>query len=202
MTLLKKVLKPRAIDVMGNDTLLNLAAWLPRSSANGPGSRMVLWVQGCPFRCVGCQNADYLEFRMNQVVTVERVWQLFQQQPDLAGVSFSGGEPFAQAVALAELAELVRSIGKTVVCWTGYRLEQLQLGQIRGAKQLLAHTDLLIDGLFLPQDVSDSPLRGSSNQRLHFFSERITKTNLLDIPRQEWVVSTEKLTYTGFPVSE
>ncbi len=185
---------------MTKEYLLNLASWLPRSCANGPGNRMVLWVQGCPFRCPGCQNPDFLEFRINQVVTVDYVWQVFQQLPDLAGISFSGGEPFAQAVALAELANLVQSAGKTVVCWTGYRLEQLQSGHVRGADRLLQHVDLLIDGLFIQQHLSDNMLRGSHNQELHFLSGRITEADLKNIPRQEWIINDTLLTYTGFPI--
>lgn len=180
--------------------LLNLAAWLPRSRANGPGTRMVLWVQGCPFRCPGCQNSDYLEFKVNQVVTVERVWEVFQQQPGLAGISFSGGEPFAQAVALAELASRVQSVGKTVVCWTGYRLQQLQSSQILGAADFLKHIDLLIDGQFVQDMVGNEVLRGSKNQQLHFLSGQITEADLVDIPRQEWMITPDIVTYTGFPV--
>lgn len=186
---------------MANSRLLNLASWLPRSRANGPGTRMVLWVQGCPFRCPNCQNSDYLEFKLNQIVTVDRVWQVFEQQPDLAGISFSGGEPFAQAVALAELAMRVQSVGKTVVCWSGYRLEQLEGSAVTGAKELLLHIDLLIDGLFVESLKGDKVLRGSKNQKLHFLSGRISERDLVDIPRQEWVINSETMTYTGFPVS-
>jgi len=185
---------------MGNPRLLNLASWLARSCANGPGTRMVLWAQGCPFRCPNCQNSDYLEFKFNQVVTVDRVWEVFQQQPGLAGISFSGGEPFAQAVAFAELAARVQSVGKTVVCWSGYRLEELQRSAIVGARELLQHIDLLIDGLFVESLAGNEVLRGSKNQRLHFLSGRIIEAELVDIPRQEWVINSETMTYTGFPV--
>ncbi|GAB1543738.1 4Fe-4S single cluster domain-containing protein [Scytonema sp. NUACC21] len=179
--------------------LLNIASWLPRSRANGPGTRMVLWVQGCPFRCPGCQNPDFLEFRPNQIISVDRAWEVFQQIPDLSGISFSGGEPFAQAVALSELAKRVQATGKTVVCWSGYRLEQLQQGKVQGAIALLKHVDLLIDGLFIQQQAANLELRGSQNQRLHFLSEKITPTDLVNIPRQEWMVTPEKFIYTGFP---
>jgi len=185
---------------MGNPRLLNIASWLPRSRANGPGTRMVLWVQGCPFRCPSCQNSDYLEFKLNQVVTVDRVWEVFEQQPGLAGISFSGGEPFAQAVALAELATRVQSVGKTVVCWSGYRLEQLERSEIAGAGELLQHIDLLVDGLFVEGLAGEEVLRGSKNQRLNFLSGRIIEADLVDIPRQEWAINSERITYTGFPV--
>jgi anaerobic ribonucleoside-triphosphate reductase activating protein len=67
--------------MMNNSLLLNFATWLPRSRANGPGTRMVIWLQGCPFRCIGCQNPEYLEFKMAKVLTVEQVWQVFLQMP-------------------------------------------------------------------------------------------------------------------------
>ncbi|MGB8686362.1 MAG: 4Fe-4S single cluster domain-containing protein [Microcoleus sp.] len=154
---------------MANPRLLNLASWLPRSRANGPGTRMVLWAQGCPFRCPNCQNSDYLEFKLNQVVTVDRVWEVFQQQPGLAGISFSGGEPFAQAVAFAELAARVQSVGKTVVCWSGYRLQQLERSEIPGAGELLQHIDLLVDGLFVESLAGNEVLRGQKIRGYIFY---------------------------------
>ncbi|WP_445636563.1 Anaerobic ribonucleoside-triphosphate reductase-activating protein [Nostoc sp. DSM 114161] len=185
---------------MTQPRLLNLAGLLPRSRANGPGTRMVIWVQGCPFRCLGCQNPDFLEFRVNQIVTVDEIWQQFQQLPDLAGISFSGGEPFAQSVALADLASRVKSVGKTVICWTGYQIEQIKLNKIPGSQEFLNQIDLLIDGLFIQQQASDRVMRGSENQKLHFLSGQITAADLVDIPRQEWIVSPKRLTYTGFPL--
>lgn len=179
---------------------LNLGNYLNRSQANGPGTRMVVWVQGCPFRCQGCQNPEYLKFKLNKLVTVEDVWRLFCLNSDLDGISFSGGEPFAQAVALAELAQRVQALGKTVVCWTGYRLEQLDTGKVKGAKDLLNYVDLLIDGWFNQEQSGNFVLRGSENQQLHFLSGRITSEDLVAIPRQEWIIHPETVTYTGFPV--
>lgn len=185
---------------MTHPLLLNVASWLPRSRANGPGTRMVLWVQGCPFRCIDCQNPDFLPFQANQILTVDQVWQKFQQIPGLDGISFSGGEPFAQAVALAELAKRVQDAQKTVLCWSGYSLAQLRSGKIKGAIDFLAHIDLLIDGLFIHQQAGNWILRGSANQQLHFLSGRISAEDLVDIPRQEWVINSETVTYTGFPI--
>ena len=179
--------------------VLNLANCLPRSTANGPGTRMVLWVQGCPFRCEGCQNPDYLAFRLNQVVTIDQIWEKFCGIPDSAGISFSGGEPFSQAVALANLAKRVQNIGKTVVCWSGYRLEELDNLGIPGSQDLLSRIDLLIDGLYLAQKSGYYPLRGSSNQELHYLSGRIRPQDLQSIPRQEWIIQGDSATYTGFP---
>ena len=180
--------------------VLNLANCLPRSTANGPGTRMVLWVQGCPFRCEGCQNPDYLAFRLNQVVTIDQIWEKFCGIPDLAGISFSGGEPFSQAVALANLAHRVQNIGKTVVCWSGYKLADLKRLGIPGSQELLSSIDLLIDGFYLASQQGNYPLRGSSNQDLHYLSGRIQPEDLDKIPRQEWILQSDSMTYTGFPL--
>ena len=185
---------------MSDSLLLNIAGWLPRSTANGPGNRMVIWVQGCPFRCMGCQNPDYLEFRLNQVVTVAQIWQKFRELPDLAGISISGGEPFSQAIALADLARRVQSVDKTVVCWTGYQLEHLKSNHVTDRQEFLNHIDLLVDGLFVKEQITDQPLRGSNNQRLHFLTNRIVEADIVGIPRQEWVLGSHTLTSTGFPV--
>ncbi|GGA03389.1 4Fe-4S cluster-binding domain-containing protein [Okeania sp. KiyG1] len=127
---------------------------------------------------------------------------MFAQQSDLAGMSYSGGEPFAQAVALAELAMRVQSMGKTVISWSGYSLEQLVRREIVGAREFLQHIDLLIDGLFVECLAGNEVLRGSTNQGLHFLSGHISQEYLVDIPRQELVFNDENITYTGFPVDQ
>ena len=50
---------------------LTLARTLPRSAANGPGERFVLWVQGCPLACPGCWNPDTWAFERRDLRSVE-----------------------------------------------------------------------------------------------------------------------------------
>ena len=57
--------------------------------------------------------------------TPQELFADFQKDPILKGVTFSGGEPFCQAEALAELARLVHGAGKDVACYTGWTYEQL-----------------------------------------------------------------------------
>ncbi|MDD1438651.1 radical SAM protein, partial [Dolichospermum sp. ST_sed10] len=94
----------------------------------------------------------------------------------------------------------VQSVEKTVVCWSGYQLKQIQLDNLAGSQEFLNHIDLLVDSLFIEQQISNQPLRGSNNQKLHFLSGRIVEADLVNIPRQEWILGSETLTYTGFPV--
>ena len=93
--------------------------------------------------------------------------------PTVEGVTFLGGEPFAQATALAEIAMRVKAHGMTVLTFTGYWLEDLQKANRVDFDELLAATDLLIDGPFQREHLQFTrPWVGSSNQRFHFLTDQ------------------------------
>lgn len=93
--------------------------------------------------------------------------------PPIEGVTFLGGEPFAQAEAVSEIAEAVRSKGLSVVTFTGYNLEDLVNAGRTDFDRLLGATDLLIDGPFAKDQLDFSRAWvGSRNQRYHFLTER------------------------------
>ena len=152
---------------------INLHDFVPRSRANGPGERAVIWVQGCPRRCPGCFNPDTLPFIGREWVTVDDLESRILAQNGINGVTFSGGEPFSQAAALAELAKKLHEHGLTVVCYTGYTLKQLRAGNRSGWNALLEQVDMLIDGPFIQEQRCHEPYRGSANQVIHFLSGRI-----------------------------
>jgi anaerobic ribonucleoside-triphosphate reductase activating protein len=154
-----------------DDLTLNLAAFLPISLSNGPGRRAVVWVQGCPFRCKGCWNPETLPFVDRHVVSVGALAAKITSRSDLDGVTFSGGEPFAQAAALAMLGRRLRVSGLSVVCYTGYEYEALLRSARSDWHELLSVVDLLIDGPYLPHLRARLPLRGSANQRLIFLTQ-------------------------------
>ncbi|MEZ4315652.1 MAG: 4Fe-4S single cluster domain-containing protein, partial [Polyangiaceae bacterium] len=125
---------------------LNIAGWIPKSAANGPGERFVLWVQGCPLACEGCWNPETWSFAPRHVRTIDDVEAEILATPGIEGVTLSGGEPFAQAEALAELARRARQRGLSVVVFTGYELRELRWP---AARELLATVDLLVTGRFV-----------------------------------------------------
>ena len=90
---------------MPTDEHAQPSGFLARSEVNGPGIRAVVWVQGCPFRCEGCFNERFLPFSPAQQVSVSELAGTILSLPGIDGVTFSGGEPFAQAGPLAELGE-------------------------------------------------------------------------------------------------
>ena len=91
------------------------------------------------------------------------------ENPLCQGVTFSGGEPFAQAQALFPLARLIKKKGLHLCCYSGYTFEQLcQMGGTQPAVlQLLGCCDVLVDGPFiLAERTLEKRFAGSRNQRV------------------------------------
>ncbi len=96
----------------------------------------------------------------------EEVLRLVQENPLCRGVTFSGGEPFAQAEGFCRLARLLRQEGYEVASYTGYLFETLLHGS-QHQRELLALLNVLIDGPFVEAQRSlDLSFRGSTNQRI------------------------------------
>lgn len=156
------------------DDVLSVAITVPRTEAEGPGWRYAVWVQGCPFRCRGCCNPEFLSFSGPSQPRSARVLAEEAIASDVEGVSLLGGEPFAQARALAVLAHTVREAGLSVMVYTGYTLDELRAADApAGAADLLAATDLLVDGRYEEsQRTTTRRWIGSDNQVLHFLTDR------------------------------
>ncbi len=148
---------------------LRLAGVIRESIVDGPGIRMTIFTQGCPHHCEGCHNPQTHEFGGGYLSHPENILKAIDSNPLLKGVTFSGGEPFMQAEALAELAVEIHRRGLNVLTYTGFTFEQLleSFERFPERKKLLEQTDYLIDGKFvLALRSLDLKYRGSSNQRI------------------------------------
>lgn len=149
--------------------LLEIAGTVAESVVDGPGFRFVIFTQGCPHRCRGCHNPHTWTPGEGNKVGIDALSRQIAANPLLKGVTFSGGEPFEQAVPLARLARRVKALGKDVICYTGYTWEYLleNSDDHRRFGELLEVADYLVDGPFV-EELRDLklPFRGSSNQRI------------------------------------
>ncbi|MDO8463240.1 MAG: 4Fe-4S single cluster domain-containing protein [bacterium] len=172
--------------------------------AMGPGLRACLWMRGCPFRCRGCATPELQAFardgRGSEQHTVAQVsaWiDRAKAEHGIDGVSFSGGDPFAQAPALVEIARHARVRGLSTLAWSGYTLRELRSEHAPvGAQALLEQLDVLIDGRFVQRLAAGDPLRGSSNQRMHLLTGRHTLDEFLHT-EVEVVVAPDGTLVTG-----
>ncbi|MEU4690134.1 4Fe-4S single cluster domain-containing protein [Actinoplanes sp. NPDC023714] len=153
-------------------TSLRVAATHPRCTVLGPGTRFAIWVQGCPLRCRECVSPQWIPTAGGADTPVDELaGRVAEEAAD--GLTISGGEPFAQAEAVARLIERVRERRDlSVLCYTGFTLERLRRHATVAQERLLGLLDLLIDGPYLVERHADLLWRGSANQRIHLLSDR------------------------------
>lgn len=171
---------------------------MARSQANGPGERFVVWVQGCPIHCPGCWNRDTWDPAGGQDSSVAELLTEIAAVEGLDGVTFTGGEPMAQAEALAELAAACRTRGLSVFIFTGYRQDQLKTpAQLK----LWGLADIVVAGPYIQAQRSfEHAWVGSANQQVHFVTNRYSLADQQNAVRAEAHLDPDgTITWTGFP---
>lgn len=152
---------------------LRVAGFAKNSVVDGPGIRYTIFTQGCYHNCEGCQNPQTHNPNEGYFVDTDDIYEEFIKNSTYSGITFSGGEPFLQADALADLANKINNVGiheLDIICYTGFTYEEIQNTINEGCfsySRLLTSIDYLIDGRFDKDKVSlDCKWRGSTNQRI------------------------------------
>lgn len=134
---------------------------------NGDGLRAVLWTQGCPNGCIGCQNPETWDYNAGFLVEIEEVKRRLGEFRGQTGITFCGGEPFVQPRGCKEIADFVRKeLGWDVWSFSGFTYEVIK--EYGGEPwEFLKSLNALIDGPFILKERDLSlRFRGSRNQRL------------------------------------
>ncbi|MFI0405823.1 4Fe-4S single cluster domain-containing protein [Actinomadura sp. 3N508] len=134
----------------------------------GPGRRVGIWVQGCTIGCDGCVARDTWATESASRVTVAAVLEWLDSVDGATGVTISGGEPFQQPEAVAELLDGIHEWRAErpidILVYSGYPLNRLR--RDASARRILALCDAVLAGPYVARRATDEPWRGSSNQRL------------------------------------
>ena len=167
--------------------MLDLAGIVEDSIVDGPGIRCTIFGQGCPHRCPGCHNPETWTFGCGTPMEEERLVEIVKANPLCRGVTFSGGEPFAQAEAFAKLAKLLKAKGYEVASYSGYTFEELLRGT-EAQKALLSSIDILIDGRFIQAQKSlEIAFRGSRNQRILDVKKSLAEGKAVETTSKRWL---------------
>ncbi len=148
---------------------LRISGTVNDSIVDGPGIRYCVFVQGCPHKCEGCHNPNTHDFNGGRIVDTDDLLKEIKANPLLSGVTFSGGEPFCQAKALAFLGRQIKQENLDIITYTGYTFEELKEKSTdeNGYMQLLEVSDFIVDGKFEKEKKSYLlKFKGSSNQRI------------------------------------
>ena len=137
--------------------------------ANGSGIRTSIFVTGCTHKCFNCFNEEYQDPTAGKPWTDKETAEVlsYVSDPNVAGLTLLGGEPFQNVDGLLPVVRKVRETvpEKDIWAYSGYTWDELTACPSK--RQLLEQCDILVDGKFV--DALRDPslcFRGSKNQRI------------------------------------
>ena len=143
---------------------------------DGPGIRVVVFMQGCPLRCLFCHNPETWNKKSdNKMTSKEIVDEVRKYRPYIekdGGVTFSGGEPLLQTEYLLEMLKMCKDAGLHTcidTSGTGYSKEYLD--------EVLKYTDLVILDIKAIDDIGYKEMTGKEMIEFNYFVERLNKSN-------------------------
>ena len=168
---------------------LRIYGFSNESIVDGPGIRVVVFVQGCDNACSYCHNTDSWDINGGEEYTVRDIVKKIKKasgrtsrgafhtassnttqkalSQKVRGVTFSGGEPFLQGDALVKIAQAVKPLGLDITTYSGHIYEDLITLPDESIQALLNVTDYLIDGPYIHEKRNIGlKFRGSANQRI------------------------------------
>lgn len=150
------------------------AGLITNDFANGTGTCVSFWAQGCPHHCPGCHNPETWDFNGGKEIPTDLRGQIIKAicANDITrNFSVLGGEPLCEE-NLDEIDKIITSVRTAfpqikIFVWTGYTLEELIQKDDEKINHILSQIDVLIDGPFIETERDITlELRGSKNQRI------------------------------------
>ena len=159
------------------------------SRINGPGNRLVIWVQGCKFNCKGCFNPETHPYTEEHLVDVAELVRMINEDKSIDGITISGGEPLDYPNQIQSLLTGIAK-GMTSILYSGYYYEDVISN--RDLMNVIKLADLSIIGRY-----------NSSLPHPYLGKKFVLTSDRIDInyfkPKQivEYVVNKKTITKTG-----
>lgn len=147
-------------------------------TVDGPGTRFVIFTQGCPLRCKYCHNPDTWSTDINKEMSVEDIIKEYEGVKEFisGGITITGGEPLIQIDFITELFKVCKSKNiHTALDTSGITFNPNDTTKI---DKLLEYTDLVLLDIKHINDEEHIKLTGYSNKNILLFAEYLSKKNI------------------------
>ncbi len=174
---------------------------MPRSMANGPGTRYTIWSQGCTLGCSGCFNpATHSAGGPAQRRLAVELAAAALAEPGIEGVTLTGGEPLQQPAAVAAFCAHIKAGSDLgIIILTGFTRAEVEADARRAAA--VAAADMVIAGRYNALRHLGTGLRGSDNKVYWARTGRYRVEDFAAVPDVEITVAPGgTVTVTGLPV--
>lgn len=161
---------------MTNQILGNIHSIESFGTVDGPGIRLVVFMQGCPMRCKYCHNPDTWDYNDNKKISVEKILEKYESIKEFlknGGITLTGGEPLMQidfAIQLFKTAK-ERNI-HTAIDTSGVIFNKEKIDE------LIKYTDLFMLDIKHIDDEEHKKLTGHSNQQILELAKYISEKNI------------------------
>ena len=127
------------------------------STVDGPGNRLVVFLQGCLAHCSGCHNNETWDLRKSHIVEIDKLSYEIRKKAINKKITISGGEPLLQEKSLIKLLE---SLNDYDLClYTGFEKEDISI-------EIISKLHYIKTGKYIKDFRNVSiPYVGSTNQK-------------------------------------
>ncbi len=151
-------------------------------TVDGPGIRYVLFMQGCPMRCLYCHNPDTWKIGEGTAVTVDEVINEFIKNRSFyskGGITVTGGEPLLQIDFLTELFKKAKEKNiHTCIDTSGVTFNKENTEHLSRLDELLKYTDLIMLDIKHINSENHKALTGWDNVNILSFAKYIDSKNI------------------------
>ena len=144
-------------------------------TVDGPGTRFVVFVQGCPMRCAYCHNPDTWEMNGGTLMEPSYIIEQYEKNSSYymngGGITVTGGEPLMQPDFLIELFTLAKAKNiHTCIDTSGIAFNPDNAALLAKMDQLMSLTDLVMLDIKHIDPVKHFELTAQKNDRILQFA--------------------------------
>ena len=148
-------------------------------TVDGPGIRYVLFMQGCPLRCLYCHNPDTWNLNNGEVITADEVIKEFNKNRPFyskGGITVSGGEPLLQIDFIIELFKKAKGENiHTCIDTSGITFTRDNTGKF---DELIKYTDLVMLDIKHIEGENHKILTGKNNNNILDFAKYLEENKI------------------------
>lgn len=145
-------------------------------TVDGPGIRLVVFMQGCPMRCKYCHNPDTWEYSENNQISIEEILEKYESIKEFlknGGITLTGGEPLMQVDFAIELFKAAKEKNiHTAIDTSGVIFNKEKIDE------LIKYTDLFMLDIKHINEEEHKKLTGHSNKQILEFAKYLSEKNV------------------------
>ena len=151
-------------------------------TVDGPGIRSVIFMQGCPLRCLYCHNPDTWKYGIGTPVTVDEIIKTYNKNKvfySKGGITVSGGEPLMQIDFVTELFRTASAEGiHTCIDTSGATFDTSNVEYINKLDELIKYTSLVMLDFKHIDPSKHISLTGKDNNSVLEFAKFVDNKNV------------------------